>query len=564
MVKDDIYVRKLLGILPNEAGTSYDEYVTVAHAIKGMGGSIEDFEEWAAKWPGGNDPVENARVWNSLGEPRAGAQTLLGMLPASDLDRFQQADAARVFDDGVVAPIVPGRQMTPDHLLMAEHLAYNNMEKTARFNVDSGCWHAVDGRGLWEPHAGAVKLGYRAAMHWALAHHTQVAMNSPALARAMLKSAFPEGVETALRQLLPIKQANFDTDGMKLGTPGGTVDLTTGKLMRVNPRDYISKSTRAIPAETEDCPMFKKFLSETVPLDASGAPDKATLVFLQQWFGYCLTGLTKEQVFLFIYGPGGNGKSVLMDTIGWVLGDYFVRPTDGLYLQSGGGRHLQEVAMLAGARMAAVPDVPANARWNEARLKDHTGGGLVTANFMRQNSFSFEPQFKLVVSGNHKPTFPGGMTAAVKRRFKLLNFDRRPKVVDKGLVQKLKGEGPGILRWMLAGLCDPAWGYLKVGLMVPGMVDRATDAYFDSQDDFGAWLGGDIEVKRGGFLGATEALGAWRGWAAANGVAPDLYSNPSTFADEMSSRGFTTVKNGLGKKEYRDIILKSHTKSVFD
>jgi putative DNA primase/helicase len=334
--------------------------------------------------------------------------------------------------------------------------------------------------------------------------------------------------------------------------------------MRVNPRDYISKSTRAIPADKEDCPLFKKFLAETVPLDPFGAPDKATLVFLQQWFGYCLTGLTKEQVFLFIYGPGGNGKSVLMDTIGWVLGDYFVRPTDGLYLQSGGGRHLQEVAMLAGARMAAVPDVPANARWNEARLKDHTGGGLVTANFMRQNSFSFEPQFKLVVSGNHKPTFPGGMTAAVKRRFKLLLLDRRPKVVDKGLVLKLRGEGPGILRWMIQGLCDPTLGYLKVGLMVPGTVDRATDAYFDSQDDFGTWLGGDIEAKTGGVLGATEALGSWRGWAAANGISPDLYSNPSTFAEEMGSRGFTTVKNRLGRKEYRDIVLKTHTKSVFD
>jgi hypothetical protein len=54
-------------------------------------------------------------------------------------------------------------------------------------------------------------------------------------------------------------------------------------------------------------PHFAKFLDEVTKGDAD------LQRFLKQYAGYCLTGITSEQVLLVIYGPGGNGKSVLQN-----------------------------------------------------------------------------------------------------------------------------------------------------------------------------------------------------------------------------------------------------------
>ncbi len=40
-----------------------------------------------------------------------------------------------------------------------------------------------------------------------------------------------------------------------------------------------------------------------------------SIAFLRRWFGYCLTGDTREHALLFVYGPGGNGKGVTLNTV---------------------------------------------------------------------------------------------------------------------------------------------------------------------------------------------------------------------------------------------------------
>ena len=113
----------------------------------------------------------------------------------------------------------------------------------------------------------------------------------------------------------------WDRDPLLLGTPGGVVDLRSGNLRVGERKDLITKLTAVAPAEAPDCPRWLRFLEE-----ATGA-DAELIHFLQQLCGYCLTGLTIEQVLAFIHGPGGNGKSVFVNTIQKILGDYTRSPT---------------------------------------------------------------------------------------------------------------------------------------------------------------------------------------------------------------------------------------------
>jgi putative DNA primase/helicase len=319
--------------------------------------------------------------------------------------------------------------------------------------------------------------------------------------------------------------------------------------------DFISKQTAAGPAAVALCPRWRKFIGEICK------GDLASTTFLQQWAGYCLTGDTREQVFLFLYGPGGNGKSVLMDTLGRLLGDYFVKPVADLYFAKGGTRHMQEVAMLAGARLITVSEVPPNASWDEGKLKDHTGGGKVTANFMRQNSFSFVPQFKITALGNHQPTFPGGMNAAIKRRFRMMLLDYVPVVVDRGLMEGLWAEREEILRWCLDGLTDPGRGWLSTGLIVPTAVQDATDEFIHDQDVFGLWLEARVEKQRGKRTNTSDLFNDWTEFRHANG-APAVATNPTAFSVEMVKRGFNRVRT-MSVRGFDGIALKSKAKSAF-
>ena len=68
----------------------------------------------------------------------------------------------------------------------------------------------------------------------------------------------------------------------------------------------------------EPCPRWIQFLNEATGKDAG------LIKFLQQWCGYGLTGLTREHALVFVYGPGGNGKSVFLNVVQTIMKDYAV------------------------------------------------------------------------------------------------------------------------------------------------------------------------------------------------------------------------------------------------
>lgn len=67
---------------------------------------------------------------------------------------------------------------------------------------------------------------------------------------------------------------------------------------------------------------------------------------------------------------------------------------------------------------------------------------------MRQNSFEFVPQMKLVIVGNNQPSL-SDVDTAIKRRFNILPFENPPKRKDPNLMNKLRLEFPGILAWAI-------------------------------------------------------------------------------------------------------------------
>ncbi len=152
-----------------------------------------------------------------------------------------------------------------------------------------------------------------------------------------------------------------------------------------------------------------------------------------------------------------------------------------------------------------------------SKLKMMTGGDIISARFMRQDFFDYEPQFKVWILGNHKPVLPR-VDEAIKRRFHLVPFvvTIPPAERDRQLGDKLKAEYPAILRWMLDGCI--AWQ--RDGLKPPATVIDATQAYLADEDSIGAWTHECCWVGKQYYATLVDLFASWKAWAEANGERP--------------------------------------------
>src|SRR5262249_22650608 len=262
------------------------------------------------------------------------------------------------------------------------------------------------------------------------------------------KVSFASGVEKFAQgdERIAVTIAYWDSDPWLLGTPGGTVDLRTGELRESRQDDGITKCTSVAPNNV-GCPLWLKFLDEAT------AGDQELIRFLKQWCGLCLTGVTREHALLFVYGPGGNGKSVFLNIVTNILQAYATTAAMDTFTSSNSDKHPTELAMLRGARLVTASETEEGRAWAESRIKQLTGGDRISARFMRQDFFEFAPQFKLTIIGNHKPVLHN-VDDAARRRFNVVPFIRKPEKPDRELEQKLIREAPGILQWMIEGCLD--------------------------------------------------------------------------------------------------------------
>jgi len=336
----------------------------------------------------------------------------------------------------------------------------------------------------------------------------------------------------------------FDQDPWALNTKSGIVDLRSGELRAHDPSAMMSKITKTTVGSSADCPRWLTFLAETTGNDAE------VIAYLQRLSGYCLTGITSEQAFVFLYGTGGNGKSVFLDTLLDVLADYGRTAPMSIFMASGRNEHPTELAGLQGARLVAANETNVNGTWNEARLKSLSGGDRIAARLMRGNYEEYTPQFKLLLVGNVKPTF-SGIDAAMRRRLHLVSFDHTPPVPDRQLLEKLKLEAPGIIAWMIEGCIS----WQREGLNPPLSVLKATNEYLDDQDSLGRWLSDECIQGEGLFTSSKDLHAAYSKWCEET---KESGLKLRQFVMQLKGRGFVSFQDSraAGRRSLKGLALR--------
>lgn len=349
------------------------------------------------------------------------------------------------------------------------------------------------------------------------------------------KAAFAAAVERLAKAdpAVAITIDQWDSEPMLIGTPGGTVDLLTGLLRPGRREDFITKATSVTPG-TVPCSRWLSFLAETT------GHDQEMIKFLQQWCGYILTGSTREHALMFVHGPGGNGKSVFLNIVTRILGAYATTAAMGTFTASRMDKHPTEIAMLKGARLVTASETEEGQSWAESRIKQMTGGDPLTARFMKQDFFTFTPQFKLMIVGNYTPVLQN-VDDAMRRRFLIVPFERRPAEPDRELEQKLMSEAPSILHWMVEGCLD----WQRDGLVKPGTVVAATEEYFSDQDLFGHWLDERCDIDPDVAESSRPLYASWKEYALAGSSQP---GTTKSFKTKMDRHGFRHVRDRTGSQ----------------
>ena len=136
----------------------------------------------------------------------------------------------------------------------------------------------------------------------------------------------------------------------------------------------------------------------------------------------------------------------------------------------------EDIARLAGIRFANISEPSRGLVLNAAQVKNMTGNDTLNARFLNENSFDFEPQFKLYINTNYLPVI-SDMTMFTSNRVIIIPFDRHFEPWEQDRTLKEEFARPttqsAILNWLIAGyriLHDE-------GFIQPSAVTAAISAY---------------------------------------------------------------------------------------
>lgn len=325
------------------------------------------------------------------------------------------------------------------------------------------------------------------------------------------------------RPAIAIGTDDFDKDMMLFNCQSGVLDLVTGKLLPHDPKRMISKLAPVDYDPNARCPRWLKFLDRIME------GDSALIEFLQKTVGYSLSGLIDEQAFFFFYGTGCNGKSVFLDTVRKLLGNYGCQAEFSTFLMKQTESVRNDIARLKGARFVNASEMNAGKKVDISLLKEATGGESLTARFLYAEHFEFTPEFKLFLAANHKPEI-NTQDEGIWRRVRLVPFTVRipEHERDPKLALKLRDELPGILNWALEG-CRK---WQAEGLGCPEAVQAATKEYQEDQDPLAEFLSQRCILKPSGEVLFGSLYKAYNEWCAVNNATVETSKKFSMCLDE--------------------------------
>lgn len=372
-----------------------------------------------------------------------------------------------------------------------------------------------------------------------------------------------------------ISYEQLDKQPYLLATPTGVVDLRTGECSPGKPEQYLlSHCPTPWRGIDEPCREFEEYLQTCMD------DDHEIKDFIQRLLGYALLGEKKHHIWVIMYGPlSRNGKDTLMNIVKRILGkNLHVRiPTNMLMDQKferDSSQPSADMMALRGAKIAYASEAKKRHSLDQAKIKDMTGGGYITARGLTDREMTEWKQSALIMLlTNYLPKINSdddgfnARTICIEWPVKFVpnpvrEYERK---IVYGMDDRLEKEDSGILAFMVRGCMD----VIANNLRIPDKVLRYTADQIDSFDDIGKFLKecciledpptGGREFKTR--TAASDLLKICNWWCK-NILGNSYPFTPKQFAPALEKKGIPTKKSSI--MYYLGVTVKEEIEDEFE
>jgi len=358
------------------------------------------------------------------------------------------------------------------------------------------------------------------------------------------------------------REGDFNQHPWLLPCANGVINLRTGALEAGRPEDLL---TRAIDVPYDPHADYQPWLEVVNEI----TDNTEIAAFLKRTFGYAATGFSHEQYIWVFVGPGRNGKGLLFDLIGDVLGPYYHEISRAMLIQQrnepGPNAASEHKYSLLGKRIIVGAETNKGQKIDGAAVKALTGEDRINCRPNFKSEIVFKPTHTLFLHTNH---LPEGLTKDFALRQRLLKIDFpwmyvddpaaeaakepakagrfRPK--DPHLKERLRQCKPGILRWIVEGCLE----WQQMGLAPPDIITKGVEELAKQEDYIGQFLDDCIEMRPDSphcRISSTDLYDTFRWWWAHNMDAQERRTpGIRSVTTSLRDRGLTVDK--IGGKVY--------------
>jgi len=313
-------------------------------------------------------------------------------------------------------------------------------------------------------------------------------------------------------------------------TAGTAIEIDTDLVQR--PPDY--------PSAMPYCPNWTHFVRQCCQNDLK------LQHYLQKAAGYSvLCGDISEQKVFCLLGQGRNGKSLFINTLARIAGDYAAKIESSVLCTNRFGDKdsdtSKELYRIRGSRFVYSNEFGRTSTLNEGFIKAITDGGSISCRPLYGSGIEYTPTYKLWFSTNHMPNL-NALDEGIRRRIVVIPFRNHiaEDKVDRHLAEKFEDELPGILSWLIQGYLY----YQKEGLSAPQAIKEATASYFTEQDVFKLFVDEHYVIDETCKLTSKQLRIDYECWCKLNG---EQIENQRTLSRELQRMN---IKRGRGENGY--------------
>lgn len=352
-----------------------------------------------------------------------------------------------------------------------------------------------------------------------------------------------------------------------------TFDFETFELLPHSPDNLaLHHLDFDFPTSTLPTPAFDAYLTSALVDPDTFEHDEALASFVFDALAYYLTPVNSQPMALFVQGPGGNGKSVLLDLLAAIMGREAICSLSLDELSSRFGP-----AGLIGKRLNIVSEDPAKLA-DASKIKALISQELVSLEKKFADVTSFRPMAKHIFSTNKEIRFES-IDEATTRRLFIVPFHRLfkpkgdPRIDGKLICEqdprliynrlgvfkgKLIDELPGIMFRLIERLKQLAQNEYVISIPDQIRITKEESQSASSSALEFMHLHYKVDLKSEELIACDDIYAEYRAWFSAQGRGDKFLIQPRQFWGTLAKNMPETTTRQRVYREAKEFRAKTH------